>query len=91
MHPIFEVLFIVIDLYTWVLILAVISSWLIAFSVINRSNQLVHMITDLLFRITESALAPIRRRLPHLGGIDISPFVLILGLYFLKRLIVYYA
>lgn len=91
MHPILELIFFIINLYVWVLILSVASSWLVAFNVVNRRNQFVHMVSDMLYRITEPALAPIRRRLPNLGGIDISPVILILGLWFVKRLIVFYA
>ena len=90
MHPIIEILFVLIDLFTWALILMVIVSWLVAFNVINRRNAFVFMVSDFLYRITEPALGPIRRMLPNLGGIDISPLVLILGLYFVKRLIVWY-
>ena len=90
MHPVVEILFVLIDLFTWALILTVIVSWLIAFNVVNRRNTFVFMVSDFLHRITEPALGPIRRMLPNLGGIDLSPLVLILGLYFFKRLIVWY-
>ena len=91
MHPIFELIFFVINLYVWALILSVAASWLVALNVVNRRNQFVYMVSDMLYRITEPALAPIRHRLPNLGGIDISPVILILGLWFVKRLIVFYA
>ena len=91
MHPIFELIFFVINLYIWVLVLSVVVSWLFAFNIVNQRNQFVYMVSDFLYRITEPALAPIRRRLPSLGGIDISPVILILGLWFVKRLIVFYA
>ncbi len=90
MHPVIEILFVLINLFTWALILMVIVSWLVAFNVVNRRNAFVFMVNDFLYRITEPALGPIRRTLPNLGGIDISPLVLILGLYFLKRIIVWY-
>jgi YggT family protein len=78
----------VIDLYFWVIIAAAILSWLIAFNVVNPRNQVVAMIGESLFRLTEPVLAPIRRLLPNLGGIDISPVILLLLLGFLKQLIV---
>ena len=62
-------------------------SWLVAFKVINTSNRAVYMIGDFLYRITEPALRPIRRVLPNLGGMDVSPIVLILGLFFLNRIL----
>ena len=75
-----------ITLYIWVLIIQVILSWLVAFQVVNTRNRFVYMVGDFLFRITEPALRPIRKVLPNLGGIDISPLVVILGLYFVRNL-----
>jgi len=63
-------------------------SWLIAFNVVNTQNRIVFMIGDFLHRITEPALRPIRRFLPNLGGIDISPIVLLLLLFFIQRLLI---
>lgn len=77
----------VIDLYIWALILSAILSWLVAFDVINTSNRFVYMVGDFLYRITEPALRPIRNILPNLGGVDISPLVLIILLLFVQRLI----
>jgi len=62
-------------------------SWLIAFQVINTRNQFVRQVAEFFFRVTEPALRPIRSILPNLGGIDISPMILILGLIFLDRVI----
>ena len=76
-----------INIY-WVLVIAAaVFSWLYAFNVVNPRNQLVGMIGNFLFRITEPALRPIRRFLPDLGGMDISPIVLLLILYFLIQFI----
>ncbi len=80
----------VIDIYIWLLILSVILSWLVAFNIVNTSNRIVYVIGEALFRITEPALRPIRRFLPSLGGIDISPVVLILALIFLRNLLFEY-
>ena len=77
----------VIDIYTWIVIASAIASWLVAFGVVNTRNQVIRWIIDFLYRITEPALRPIRRVLPNLGGIDISPVILILLLLFLERLI----
>tara|TARA_Y100001936_G_scaffold254141_1_gene325568 strand:- start:5573 stop:5875 length:303 start_codon:yes stop_codon:yes gene_type:complete len=85
--PLIRVAIIAVDLYIWVVIIGAILSWLIAFNVINTSNQLVYTITDFLYRITEPALRPIRRVIPNFGGIDISPIVLILGLIFLQMVL----
>ena len=85
--PLFRITLIAIDLYIWVIIIGAILSWLIAFNVLNTTNQLVYTIADFLDRITEPPLRPIRRFMPNLGGIDISPIVLILGLIFLQMVI----
>ena len=80
----------VIDIYIWLLIFSVILSWLVAFNIVNTSNRIVYVIGEALFRITEPALRPIRRLLPSLGGIDISPVILILALIFLRNLLFEY-
>jgi YggT family protein len=77
----------VINIYVWLLIAQAILSWLLAFGVINRYNRSVSVIGDFLYRVTEPALRPIRALLPNFGGVDISPVVLILILYFVQKLI----
>ena len=79
----------VISIYIWLLIAQAVLSWLVAFGIVNRHNRVVGTIEDFLWRITEPALRPIRRILPNLGGIDISPVILILLLVFLRRLLLY--
>ena len=77
----------VIDIYTWIVIASAIMSWLVAFGVINVRNQFIRVVVDLLYRLTEPVLRPIRRILPNLGGVDISPIILLLGLYFIQSLL----
>ncbi|MOA54991.1 YGGT family protein [compost metagenome] len=72
------------NLYTWVLIASAIFSWLYAFNVINSRNQFVNAIGSFLVNVTEPALRPIRRILPNLGGIDISPIILLLIIFFIR-------
>lgn len=86
--PLLEVLYYAIDIYIWLVIAMAILSWLVAFDVLNRSSQVVRTVGQFLWRITEPPLRPIRAILPNLGGIDISPVILILLLFFLKRVIV---
>lgn len=74
----------VVDLYSFLVIVAVIMSWLLSFGIINRHNQFVDMIWRTAQNLTEPALRPIRNMMPNLGGIDISPVVLIIGLGALK-------
>jgi YggT family protein len=77
----------VINLFIWLLIAAVVLTWLVAFNVVNTRNRFVYLVGDFLNRITEPALRPIRRILPSFGGVDISPMVLILLLLFLQQLL----
>ena len=77
----------IITLYIWILIGAAILSWLIAFNVVNTRNPFVASVANFFYHVTEPALRPIRRLLPHLGGIDISPVILIIALLFLERII----
>jgi YggT family protein len=83
------ILFIVylIQLYIWIVIASAILSWLVAFNVVNTNNRVVLMIGDTLYRLTEPALRPIRNILPNLGGIDISPVILILILLFIQNVV----
>jgi YggT family protein len=90
MRALLDVVLLVLQIYVWILIFAAILSWLIAFGVVNTRNQAVAMIGEFLFRITEPALRPIRNILPSLGGIDISPVILILIIYFIQEVIVRY-
>lgn len=76
----------VVGLYIWALIVAVVLTWLVQFNVVNGRNRIVYVVGDFLARITEPALAPIRRRMPDLGGIDVSAIVLILLLTFGRSL-----
>ena len=84
------VVLIILNMYTWVIIASAIFSWLFAFNVINSSNQFVATVAQLLYNLTEPLLRPIRQRLPSMGGLDISPIVLLLGIFLLQRIIVYY-
>jgi YggT family protein len=77
----------VLQLYVYVLIAAAILSWLIAFNVVNMRNQFVAGLVQLLYAITEPVLRPIRNILPNLGGVDISPVVVILIIIFIQSVI----
>ncbi|MBM3541482.1 MAG: YggT family protein [Alphaproteobacteria bacterium] len=77
----------VLDIYKWCLIIWVVLSWLIQFNVVNTYNKFVFTVNDVLYRITEPALRPIRRVVPNLGGVDLSPVVLILLIWFAQDLL----
>ena len=90
--PVLRLVLMVIDLYMWIVIIGVVLSWLTSFNVINSHNQFVYMVGTFTYRMTEPVLAPIRnflyRIFKNLGGIDLSPVVLILLLIFLKDFLV---
>jgi YggT family protein len=90
MRALLDVILVVLQLYVWLLIAAAILSWLIAFNVVNTHNQVVAVIGDFLYRITEPVLRPIRNFMPNLGGLDISPVILILIIFFIQSVIVRY-
>lgn len=77
-----------IELYTYVIIAGVILSWLMAFGVINAYNPMVRSIWQGLNAVTEPLLAPIRNMMPNMGGIDISPIILLLACYFVQSVVI---
>lgn len=90
MRAILDVIFLILNLYTWVIIASAIFSWLYAFNVVNSRNQFVAMIGQVLYNLTEPLLRPIRRYVPSMGGLDLSPIVLLLGIFLLQRVLAYY-
>ena len=86
--PLLRVISIIIELYIFVLIIGVILDWLVVFNVINTSNQFIRMIGEFCHRATAPLLEPIRRKLPNLGGLDISPLILILCLYYIQGVVI---
>lgn len=90
MRAILDIVLIALDLFVWLLIASAILSWLIAFNVVNTRNQFVASIAEFLYRITEPVLRPIRNLLPSMGGLDISPVILILLIMLIQRVISYY-
>jgi len=87
MLALIQTIVLALDIYWWILIASAVFSWLYAFNVVNPRNQAVASIGNALFRITEPALRPIRRLLPDLGGIDISPIILLLIIFFVRQFI----
>ena len=90
MEPILLLLYRVIDIYFYILIINIILSWLIAFNVVNTQNRLVVTILYATNRLTDPLLNPVRRILPNLGGIDISPIIITLVIVLLRNLLVEY-
>jgi YggT family protein len=90
MRALLDVILIALNIYMWIVIAAVVLSWLVAFNVVNTRHPFVSSVADFLYRITEPALRPIRNLLPNLGGIDISPIILFLIIILIERVIIYY-
>ncbi len=86
--PIFEAIYYALDVIWWLIIISVVASWLVAFGVINMRNHAVYRIVDMLNRVTDPLLRPIRRIIPPMGGLDLTPMVLLLIIYVVQREIV---
>ncbi len=85
--PLLSVVDLALNLYTWAIIISVVLSWLVAFNVINTYNRFVHMVISSLNQIVEPALRRIRQFVPIFGGLDLSPIVLLLAIYFLRQVL----
>ena len=83
--PIVQLVQIILGMYWYVVVAAVILSWLVNFSVINTHNQFVHMIWSTLGQMTEPVFRKIRQYVPIMGGLDLSPIILLLGLWLAQR------
>ena len=90
MRAILDIVMVVLNLYTWIIIAGAVLSWLIAFGVVNIRNDFVRSIWNLFLALTEPFLRPIRNFLPSTGGIDISPIILLLAVMLIERIIIYY-
>ena len=90
MRALLDVVMLALELYTWFIIASAVLSWLVAFNVVNTRNDVVRSIWSFLDAVTEPALRPIRRVLPNLGGIDVSPIILLLLIFFIRRVIQLY-
>ena len=88
MYAVFWLIDTVIGFYIALVIAQIVLSWLVSFNVVNTRNRFVYIVGDFLYRVTEPALRPIRRLLPSFGGIDLSAVVLLLGLYFVRMLLI---
>ena len=84
MVELFQFISFLLNLYVYILVAAAVMSWLIAFNVVNPRNQLVATVGEFLYRITEPVLRPIRNVLPNFGGLDISPLVVIVVIWFIQ-------
>lgn len=90
MQAVLYIILTILDLYWWVIIVAVIFSWLLAFNVINQTNQFVQMVWGFVYQLTEPVFRRVRRFIPAFNGIDLSPIVVLLGIIFLQQVIIRY-
>tara|TARA_R110002020_G_scaffold4015_17_gene17603 strand:- start:1443 stop:1733 length:291 start_codon:yes stop_codon:yes gene_type:complete len=90
MKAVLDVIMVILQLYWWVLLIMIIMSWLISFNVINTRNQFVEAVWRVVNQLTEPLLNPIRRVMPNFSGLDISPIILFLGIFFIQQLILRY-
>jgi len=91
MNPIAALLWEVLEIYKWIVIAAVIVSWLTAYNVINEHNNFVRTLLRILYNLTEPVFRPVRRVIPTFSGLDLSPIVVLLGIWFLQYCIVYFS
>jgi YggT family protein len=90
MRAVLDVIMLALNIYWMIVIVSAIMSWLVAFDVVNYRNDFVRTVGNALYAVTEPALRPIRRIMPNLGGIDVSPIILLLGIFFVQQVIVRY-
>lgn len=90
-NPIISLVLLLLDLYEWVVIVAVIASWLVVFNVVNVSSQIVRSILRALDALTDPVFRQVRRVIPPIGGLDLSPLVVLIALWFLQQVIVWMA
>lgn len=90
MRAILDVVLMALNIYVYIIIASAIFSWLYAFNIVNSSNQVIATIGQVLYNLTEPALRPIRRFMPNLGGVDISPIALLLGIFLIQNIIIRY-
>ena len=90
MRAVLDIILLILDLYRWVLIAMIIMSWLISFNVINTRNAFVEGLWRVLNQLTEPVLRPIRRILPNMSGLDLSPIVAFIAIFFIQQVIYYY-
>ena len=90
MRAVLDIILLILQLYWWVVLAMIIMSWLISFNVINTRNQFVESVWRILNQLTEPVLRPIRRVMPNFSGLDLSPIILFIILFFIERVIIYY-
>ena len=91
MNPLFALIDTLLEIYKWIVLAAVIVSWLAAFNVINEHNNFVRTALRILYTLTEPVFRPVRRILPPMGGLDLSPIVVLVAIWFLQYCLAYFS
>ena len=86
MCALYQVVDVILNLYWWCIIIYVIMSWLVAFNIVNTYNPVVNAVGGFLHKLIEPVMKQIRRVLPVMGGLDLAPLVVLLGIFFIRRL-----
>lgn len=90
MRAVLDIVLLVLDIYTWIMIAMIVMSWLVAFNIVNMRQQFVQTVWQILRSLTEPVLRPIRRILPQMQGLDLSPIVVFLAIILIRNIIAYY-
>ena len=90
-NPVIDLILLLLNLYQWVVIVAVIASWLVVFNVVNVANPIVRQILRALDALTEPVFRQVRRVIPAIGGLDLSPLIVLIAIWFLERVVVWVA
>lgn len=87
MHIVIDLLILALNIYFWIVIVTVLASWLVAFDVLNTKNKLVFKACDLMNKVTNPLVLRLRKVIPPVGGIDLTPMVIIFGIYLLQNIL----
>jgi YggT family protein len=82
--PIITLIIEILEIYKWIVIISVVTSWLVALGVLTTANHVVRGVLDVLYRLTEPVYRPFRRFLPNFGGLDISPLIVLLIIWLVQ-------
>ncbi|HKF74444.1 MAG TPA: YggT family protein [Stellaceae bacterium] len=85
LRPVIVLVIEVLNIYWWIVVVSVVASWLITFGVLTTANHVVRGVVDILYRLTEPVYRPFRRFLPNIGGLDISPLVVLLIIWLVEQ------
>ena len=83
--PVIRIIIEILNIYWWIVVISVITSWLVTLGVLTMANHVVRGVLDVLYRLTEPVYRPFRRFLPNIGGLDISPLIVLLIIWLVEQ------